>query len=205
MKLRHLESALSQVDPFDSPKIELEQIPTSALIASRMIFTAANTYEDISGCAVGDFGCGPGILSIGSSLMGSAYNIGFDIDPEALETAWVNIRKLEVNDTVDLVQANLEQLDIRSDFDTIVMNPPFGTRKAGIDTLFLKKALNSSNVVYSLHKTSTREHFIKFAQNNGLNIEVIAELRYDIPKTFKYHKEKSKDVFVDLYRFTHKN
>ena len=205
MKLRHLESALSQVDPFDSPKIELEQIPTSALIASRMIFTAANTYEDIAGCAVGDFGCGPGILSIGSALMGSAYNIGVDIDPEALETAWVNIRKLEVNDTVDLVQANLEQLDIRSDFDTIVMNPPFGTRKAGIDTLFLKKALNCANVVYSLHKTSTREHFIKFAQNNGLNIEVIAELRYDIPKTFKYHKEKSKDVFVDLYRFTHKD
>ena len=39
---------------------------------------------------------------------------------------------------------------------------------------------------------------------NNLNMEVIAELKYDIPKTFKYHKEKSKDVFVDLYRFSHK-
>ena len=205
MKLRHLESALSQVDPFERPKIELEQIPTSALIASRMLFTAANTYDDITGCAVGDYGCGPGILSIGSALLGSAYNIGVDIDPEALESAWMNIRKLEVHETVDLVQANLEQFDNRGDFDTIVMNPPFGTRKAGIDTLFLTKALNTANVVYSLHKTSTRDHFVKFANNNDLNIEVIAELRYDIPKTFKHHKEKSKDVYVDLYRFSHKS
>lgn len=27
-------------------------------------------------------------------------------------------------------------------FDTIVMNPPFGTRNAGIDTAFLMHAMN---------------------------------------------------------------
>lgn len=43
-------------------------------------------------------------------------------------------------------------------FDTVIMNPPFGTKSnAGIDMKFLKRALKlSNNVVYSLHKTSTR-------------------------------------------------
>jgi predicted RNA methylase len=37
------------------------------------------------------------------------------------------------------------------------MNPPFGTRNTGIDTVFLLNAMRISKVVYSLHKTSTRE------------------------------------------------
>ncbi len=36
MKLRQLESALSEVDVFDNPKVDLEQVPTSAHIG---IFT----------------------------------------------------------------------------------------------------------------------------------------------------------------------
>lgn len=30
----------------------------------------------------------------------------------------------------------------------------------------------------------------------------VAELKYAIPKQFKYHTQKSKDVLVDLYRFS---
>jgi predicted RNA methylase len=44
MKLRYLETALSEVDVFEEPKIELEQVPTSAHIAARMIHTAAEVY-----------------------------------------------------------------------------------------------------------------------------------------------------------------
>ena len=62
MKLRHLESALSEVDVFDDPKIELEQVPTSAHIAARMIHTAAEVYDDIEDKLVGDFGVGTGML-----------------------------------------------------------------------------------------------------------------------------------------------
>lgn len=42
--------------------------------------------------------------------------------------------------------------------DTVVMNPPFGTRKKGADMEFLSAAMKvASRAVYSLHKTSTRE------------------------------------------------
>lgn len=43
-------------------------------------------------------------------------------------------------------------------FDTVVMNPPFGTKNnAGIDMKFLKMGLDlSCDSVYSLHKSTTR-------------------------------------------------
>lgn len=93
------------------------------------------------------------------------------------------------------------------DFDTVIMNPPFGTRNTGIDTAFVLKGMQYSSAVYSLHKTSTREvctiqstiykialllliadvriiilyhpkqHFIRLAADNQFHIEVIAELR----------------------------
>ena len=75
----------------------------------------------------------------------------------------------------------------------------------GIDTLFVQKGMENASVVYSLHKTSTRDHFARFATKNDYHIEVIAELRYDIPKTFHYHKKQSKDIQVDLLRFSHKS
>ena len=51
-------------------------------------------------------------------------------------------------------------------FDTVVMNPPFGTRNKGIDVLFLQHALKSvvdGGAVYSLHKSTTREHIYSAA------------------------------------------
>lgn len=32
-------------------------------------------------------------------------------------------------------------------------------------------------------------------------MDVIAQLRFDLPKTYKFHKKNSVDVAVDLYRF----
>lgn len=43
---------------------------------------------------------------------------------------------------------------------------------------------------------------IKKAKQFGATGEVIAELRFDIPKMYQCHKEKSVDVEVDLLRFT---
>ena len=72
MKLKQLEAALEDVDVFEDPKIELEQFPTPPHLASRIIFTAQANYNDIENKSVGDFGCGPGILSIAASIMGAS-------------------------------------------------------------------------------------------------------------------------------------
>jgi hypothetical protein len=47
------------------------------------------------------------------------------------------------------------------------------------------------------------QHFIRLAASQGFSMEVIAELKYELPKVHKFHKQKSKDIEVDLYRFSH--
>jgi predicted RNA methylase len=83
------------------------------------------------------------------------------------------------------------------------MNPPFGTKtQKGIDLTFLKAAsIMTEQTVYSLHKTSTREHVLKKALEWGLKGEVVAELQYDLPQTYKFHKKKSVNIQVDFLRF----
>eukprot|EP00041_Stephanoeca_diplocostata_P022413 m.534629 g.534629 ORF g.534629 m.534629 type:complete len:92 (+) comp22057_c0_seq6:338-613(+) len=67
MRIKELEQWLSQVDVFESPKMQLEQYPTSAHIAARMLF-AMEEYGDITGKSVADLGCGCGVLSTLSTV-----------------------------------------------------------------------------------------------------------------------------------------
>ncbi|KAJ0818211.1 hypothetical protein HanPI659440_Chr00c03g0710161 [Helianthus annuus] len=39
---------------------------------------------------------------------------------------------------------------------------------------------------------------------NASSAEVICELRYDLPKLYKFHKKKDVDIAVDLWRFVPK-
>lgn len=68
---------------------------------------------------------------------------GFDIDDDALAVAQENLRFMELTEEVELFKADISQLKFSKTkyFDTVIMNPPFGTRKAGIDVAFLKAAI----------------------------------------------------------------
>lgn len=107
----------------------------------------------------------------------------------------------------DLLQANVLEDDtfarFHKSFDTVVMNPPFGTKQQkGVDMLFLRRALElATDCVYSLHKTSTRNHIERKCHEWAVEMEVLAELRFDLPKTYKFHKKASVDVEVDFIRF----
>ncbi|XP_010447912.1 PREDICTED: methyltransferase-like protein 5 [Camelina sativa] len=203
MKLKQLEGLLGDLEQFSNPKVELEQYPTGPHIASRMLFTAENSYGDITDKVVADFGCGCGTLSVAAALLDAASVIGFDIDPQSLETATLNAEELEVE--IDFVQCDITKLELKGQIvDTVVMNPPFGTRKKGADMEFLPAAMKvASHAVYSLHKTSTREHIKRAALRdfNAKSAEVLCELRYDLPKLYKFHKRKEVDIAVDLWRF----
>lgn len=195
MKLKELESRLQQVDVFEEPKILLEQYPTTPHIAACMLYTIHNTFDDIEGKVVADLGCGCGVLSIGAAMLDAGLCVGFDIDVDALEIFRRNAEEFEIPN-VDLVQCDLCVLEAESyagKFDTVIMNPPFGTKhNTGVDMKFLGTALAMARkAVYSLHKTSTREHIQKKAKDWGVKMEVIAELRFDLPATYKFHKKKS--------------
>ncbi|KAI1885034.1 hypothetical protein AGOR_G00216020 [Albula goreensis] len=206
MKLKELESCLQQVDAFEDPKLLLEQYPTSPHIAACMLYTIHNTFDDIENKIVADLGCGCGVLSIGAAVLGAGLCIGFDIDEDALATFKINTEEFELTN-IDMVQCdvcNLEQSVFAKKFDTVIMNPPFGTKhNKGMDMQFLKTALSMARTaVYSLHKTSTREHIQKKASDWNVKMQVVAELRYDLPASYKFHKKKSVDIEVDFIRFS---
>jgi predicted RNA methylase len=86
--------------------------------------------------------------------------------------------------------------------DTVVTNPPFGTKhNAGMDIRFLKCATRlASRAVYSFHKTSTRHYLLTTLATWGYEARVVAELKFDIPATYKFHTKQNVDIAVDLIR-----
>ncbi|XP_074558583.1 uncharacterized protein LOC141814527 [Curcuma longa] len=134
MKLKQLEGLLGTLQQFSHPKIELEQYPTGPHIASRLLYTAENTYGDISGKIVADFGCGCGTLGLASALLDAEQVIGVDIDPQSLEIASENAVDLELE--MDFMQCDINNLRWRDHLvDTVVMNPPLQTRRKGSERL----------------------------------------------------------------------
>ncbi|KAJ2119789.1 hypothetical protein IW147_005604 [Coemansia sp. RSA 720] len=218
MKLKQLEGYLGEVAAFKNPKVQLEQYPTTAHLAARVLYTAESTFGDIDGKAVVDLGCGCGMLSIAAAMMGACSVVGIDVDSDALEIAQENIEEFEVEEVVELMQASLcheaastgsLELDnqlvtpMKGKFDTAILNPPFGTKPGnkGIDVLFLQAACSmATGAVYSLHKTSTREYLVKKAESWGFECDVLAELKFDVPMMYKFHKKKAVDIEVDLLR-----
>ncbi|CAG8840661.1 38703_t:CDS:2, partial [Gigaspora margarita] len=178
MRLKELESSLQDVAVFDKPNFKLEQYCTSPHLAARMLFTAHSNYDDIEGKTVADFGCGCGILSTASHPI--CLIPALDIDSSALCIAQKNCSNYDVDVDFVLTDLTLDPLRRWTDnVDTIVMNPPFGTKNnKGIDMIFLKKALEiTTTSVYSLHKSSTREYILKKAQLWNVECEVLAELK----------------------------
>ena len=88
--------------------------------------------------------------------------------------------------------------------DTVITNPPFGTKdNAGMDLRFLKTATRlARRTVYSFHKTSTRA-FLKKHVETAWKLRaftVVAEMQFDIPNTYKFHKQQCVNIPVDLIR-----
>ncbi|CAF0715835.1 unnamed protein product [Adineta steineri] len=230
MKLKELESHLSNVENFSNAKEYLEQYMTTPHLAARMIYTAQTQYEDIENNLLIDLGIGTGMLSIASCLLNADHVFGFDCDPDALKLCQSNIEEFELESNIDLIQADLRRIRLPIDLqrikaDTIIMNPPFGTKPffianedqdefclGGIDMHFLQHARQiAQHSIYSLHKTSTRDHIYKKAKDWNMKMDVLAVLQFDIAKLEKKRPNRKttttansaplKAIEVDLIRF----
>lgn len=90
---------------------------------------------------------------------------------------------------------------------TVIMNPPFGTKNnAGVDVAFIKAALslkdsNPLQAIYSMHKSSTRDYLQSKAKEWGCEFTLIAEMKFDLPAKYAFHKKDNVTVAVDLIRF----
>lgn len=78
---------------------------------------------------------------------------------------------------------------------------------SGIDLRFVRAGLSilkKSGKLFSLHKSSTRQYISKFVAQKlpGINAECIAQLRWNLPATYAYHRRQYVDIEVDLWQFS---
>jgi predicted RNA methylase len=236
--------------------VALEQYPTSAHLTAAVICLAFDKGDLGPGMSCLDLGCGTGMLSIAAAFVCDVV-IAVDCDEDALELARENAEQVDLEDTIQFINARVEMkssgnsnnnnnkkqqkqgrgggsgrnskrgggrgsasqqqtkaliimddkdgIPLRSNcVDTVLTNPPFGTKNnQGIDVQFLRTATRlARRAVYSFHKRSTRAYLIKTVQEWGYEVQVAAEMKFDIPQMYKFHEQKSIDVEVDLLRIS---
>ena len=183
---------LEKVRRFEKPFIKLEQYVTPPQLAAKLLYLAY-MKGDIEGKKVVDLGCGTGILAIGSALLGG-ITTGVDVDNQALEVARINAREFEVN--ITWINSSVEEF--QGDFDTVIMNPPFGGQRKGSDRPFLKRAFMIGSTVY-LIQNAVSEHFVRaFSAPNLITHSM--KLKFPIAHTFKFHKKEIAYIDVIIFR-----
>ena len=192
---RQLEAQLSKLKILEKPNLKLEQYPVSPEAASELLYLAGFEHDDLEG-RVSDLGTGTGRLAIGAALMGAEEVVGVDVDEQALAIAKENAERVEAE--VEWVHSYIEK--INGKFDTVIMNPPYGTRTAHADTRFLEKAFQLAPVIYSIHKSSTRKYLLQFLAKSGWHADQVRSMKMVIPHLFEFHEKKRGIVEVDLYR-----
>ncbi len=195
MKKKNLEIRLQQVPPHPAPRPELEQYPTPANIAADVLYHA-HANGDITNKKVIDLGCGTGIFAIGAALLGAGEVTAVDIDEKAVEVARKAAREMKVD--IEFLVSDVEE--VKGNWDTVLMNPPFGAQKKHADRPFLMKALSLSNVVYSLHLTKTRDFIEKEVKKLGATITDRKTYEFEIRYTFKFHEKEKAHFDVTMFR-----
>lgn len=195
MKKKHLEMILQRIPSNPSPDPILEQYQTPATMAADILFIA---YKDIKNKIVADFGCGTGIFSIGTALLGAKKVFGIDVDEKALEIA--EKQAMEHGAKIEFICSIIE--DFFEKCDTVITNPPFGAQLASrdADKAFLKKGLECAPIVYFLHLTKTGDFIKNLVKSLNATITYSKEYLFPIPHQFDFHKKKMVRYPVTLFR-----
>lgn len=218
-----LELFLSRIKPHPAPSVRLEQYTTSESVAATILHLAAYTYGSIENKRVLDLGCGTGRLALGCAFLGAESVVGVDIDKSAVKLAVENSSRLGFKTKAAFVAGDVNA--VAGKFDTVVQNPPFGVQKHGADRIFLEKALQVADSVYSLHnhpftdenlvkriranagllQVKASPFFTRFVEAHGGRIEAVYVMPLSIPRMFAFHTKARSKTIISLYVLKSKN
>lgn len=229
---KRLQTELSQVNSFTKPSIYFEQYMTPPDLATEIFL---RIEKDIGGHTIADLGCGTGMLAIGCALIGADFVLGLEIDTEAVQIAKDNISNFDLHNKIDVITCDIKSMAmkaLRKQFDTVIMNPPFGTKRGvkdikirhhrqkakqkgtakvtsmmeehqATDIDFLRVGCNlARNCVYSLHKANTIRYIEKTCKDWGIKLEIVEMIRYELTAQYKHEARDSKDIEVYLVRLS---
>ncbi len=182
-----------------------EQYATDSEAAAEAIWFAYMN-GDIEKKVVADFGCGTGLLGIAALLLGAGKVYFVDSDKEAIVTCGKNIATASDKETAAKAMVMAADIaEFHHHVDTVVQNPPFGTKTKHADRQFLLKAFKVADVIYSFHKIETADFVKKIAAGNGFSVTNIIPLRLQLKKTYGFHRSRMKRVDVGLFRIVKGN
>ncbi len=200
MKLNELEKMLGRLEQLEAPSPGLEQYSTPAGIAASIVYDAA-LRGDVSGKRIADLGCGIGTFAIASMIMGASCVSGFDADSASIEIAGRNALKLLPADRLAMTSFEVAEIeDVTGTFDTIFQNPPFGSQRKNADLPFIRKALEVSDCVYTIHLGRTREFLKEKFGEFGGRVEFEKSFTYQMPRMFKFHTRQVRKFELILFK-----
>lgn len=189
---------LSGLHGFPFPRVDWEQYMTDSEVAADLIWTAYMN-KDIEKKSIADLGCGTGILGIGAMIMNANNVLFVEKDELAVKIAEGNLKRVEEHLPEGFEGAEFLTMDVLEFFspvDTVLMNPPFGTRDPGADTAFLQRAMKIAPTIYSLHKASTKEYLRGFIAKNGFKVFFEKEYQMPLKNTMSQHEKKIERISV---------
>lgn len=204
IRRKQLAITLSKLEIFDKPKVYLEQYPSDSEEISKILWEAMS-YDDIVNKNILDPGAGTGIIGIGALMLGAKKVTFLEKDEDAINILKKNLEnsKDEFEGEFEIIKQNFLTFE-KEKFDTIIQNPPFGTRQEHADINFLKKCFELSDNIYSLHKTSTKEYIEKLIFNEGFNLFYEYDFEYPLKNVYEHHNKKLKRINATAFGFTKK-
>ena len=95
--------------------------------------------------------------------------------------------------------------DFNEKVDLVVMNPPFGVKVRHVDKVFLNKAFEIGKIVYSFHKSETKNFVKAFSDDNGFKVTNILDFEFPLKATQSYHSRRIKRIRVSCFRIEKKD
>ncbi len=188
---------LSKLQTFVNPKSELEQYTIDSEIAASILWKCRMDNNLIT---IADLGAGTGILGLGAALLGAEKVYLVEKDKDAVELIKKNQNNLEKrHGKLPITYINKDIADFNTKVDTVIMNPPFGVQKEHADRLFLEKAFQIADNIYTLHKIESKGFIDNFAKDSGFTVKEVIEFDFPLKASMGFHKERVRKVRVGCW------
>lgn len=193
---------LSKLKGFRFPKVSNEQYLIDSEIGAFVLWNCF-LKGDLMGKECADLGCGTGLLGIGGLLLGAKKMFFVDNDMDALDEAKKNLKNVKSEFFIDGKEFFMckDIVDFNIKVDTVIENPPFGTKVRHLDKYFLIKAYNISKVVYSFHLTGNKNFFERLGWSHNFTITDTWEFIYPLKASYGFHKKEVNLIKVSCLRF----